>query len=167
MIGFDHMLFPFPRPLFDSSHMITDESNTNPAGGELTTNLQPGSLIKKMVKPSANQRPGMKIDVIEEKQRYVVTAEVPGFNKEDLKVSIDDNNILSISGEKKHEVKEEDKERRFLRLERSYGFTSRSLRLPRGVHAGEMSAKFENGVLKLCIPRSSEEPKNVTSILIQ
>jgi len=93
----------------------------------------------------------IKVDVVQEKEAYVVLAEVPGVDKSELKVNIKDD-VLTISGERKHEVREEHQGRKYVRLERSYGNFSRSLRLPQGCDTHNVSAAHENGVLKVSIP---------------
>src|SRR5271157_4204924 len=72
-----------------------------------------------------------KVDVVEEKDSYKVTAEIPGMDKKDLKVEIADG-ILSISGEKKEEKSEKDKDR-YYHYERSYGSFKREFRLSDGI----------------------------------
>jgi len=97
--------------------------------------------------------PSMKVDVIEEPNAYVVQAELPGINKDDVKLTVE-NDVLTISAERKNEVKEEDKNKRYVRMERSYGAVSRSLRLPPGCDPSKIAAKHENGVLKVSVPRN-------------
>jgi len=100
--------------------------------------------------------PRMKVDVIEEPNAYVIQAELPGMNKDDVKVSVD-NDVLTISAERKSEIKDEDKNKRYVRMERSYGAVSRSLRLPPGCDPSKINAKHENGVLKITIPRNPNQ----------
>jgi len=96
--------------------------------------------------------PRMKIDVIEEQNQYIINAELPGVTKEDVKVTVD-NDILTITAERKNEINEEDKNKRYVRVERSYGVVSRSLRLPPGCDTSKIQARHENGILKITIPR--------------
>lgn len=100
----------------------------------------------------------MHCDVHEEKDKFTVMAELPGVSREDVRVSMD-NGLLTISGEKKQEkVDEGDRGGRHLRrAERHYGSFSRSFRLPTASEADKVTAKFENGVLSLIIPKI--EPK--------
>jgi len=107
--------------------------------------------------------PRMKVDVIEEPNSYVVQAELPGMTKDDVKVTVD-NDVLTIAAERKHEVNEEDKNKRYVRMERSYGAVSRSLRLPPGCDPSKISAKHENGILKVSVPRN---PNHMSSKNIQ
>jgi HSP20 family protein len=109
--------------------------------------------------------PSMKVDVIEEPNAYVVNAELPGLSKEDVKLTVD-NDILTISAERKNEFNEEDKNKRYVRMERSYGAVSRSLRLPQGCDASKITARHENGVLKVSVPRNAAQ-NTAKSISIQ
>ena len=100
------------------------------------------------------------IDVIEQADAIVVKAELPGMKPEDIDIEVDDN-VLTIKGERRFEEKVEDG--RYYRLERSYGQFSRSLGLPQGVRADEISASFENGVLEVRVPKAEEvKPRKIT-----
>jgi HSP20 family protein len=89
-----------------------------------------------------------------------VNAEVPGIPKEQLKLQLNDG-VLTISGERKEEKKEE--KENYVRHECSYGQVSRSLRLPKNVDGKKVSAKYENGVLSVEVPKAEEsKPMDVT-----
>jgi len=109
--------------------------------------------------------PRMKVDVIEEPNAYVVNAELPGLSKDDVKLTVD-NDVLTISAEHKNEINQEDKDKRYVRMERSYGAVSRSLRLPQGCDVSKISARHENGVLKVSVPRNPTQ-NTQKSITIQ
>lgn len=94
-------------------------------------------------------------DISEDETSYAITADLPDIDKKDVKVSVDDG-VLTISGERKHESEEEDNEKRFHRIERSYGKYVRSFRLPPEVDEDAVVAKFENGVLKITLPKTAE-----------
>lgn len=99
------------------------------------------------------------IDVVEQPDAIVVTADVPGLSAGEIDIQVDDN-VLSISGERKFETTVEDG--RYYRLERSYGRFSRSLGLPQGVKADEISARIDNGVLELRVPKADEvKPRKI------
>ena len=99
------------------------------------------------------------IDVEETEQEFVVTAEIPGMNKKDIKISFE-NNYLSLSGEKKAE--KEAKEANFYRRERSYGKFSRSIPVPVGVMLDKIEAVYDQGVLTVKIPKTEEaKPKQI------
>jgi HSP20 family protein len=76
-----------------------------------------------------------------------------------LKISLQDN-ILTISGEKKSENKSEDKEKNYFRTERSYGSFTRSFTLPSEINPDSVDARFEDGVLKIKVDRENPKPVN-------
>jgi len=93
------------------------------------------------------------VDVYETKENLIVKASIPGTKPEDIDVSVV-GDILTIKGEFK---KEEDvTEENYVRRERRYGSFTRSLTLPASVDADNASADFENGVLKLTLPKRPE-----------
>jgi HSP20 family protein len=99
------------------------------------------------------------VDLSETENTYEVKAEMPGMKKEDIKVEVKEN-VLTLTGEKKHETKDDKKN--FHRLERVYGKFQRSFRLPREVKSEEIKAKYRNGVLTIEIPKAEEmKPKEV------
>jgi len=99
------------------------------------------------------------VDVSEDKDNIYFTVEIPGMSKEDVKVTMLDN-ILTIQGEKKQE--KEDKNVNFHRLERSYGFFSRSFTLPAAVKADKIKAAYQNGILRIELPKAEEaKPKEI------
>ena len=91
------------------------------------------------------------VDIYENDDAFVATADLPGLKKEDIDVSLEDS-VLTVSGERKFEASEG--EGTFRRVERSYGTFRRSFTLPRGVDAAKVEAKFEDGVLTLTLPKS-------------
>jgi HSP20 family protein len=99
------------------------------------------------------------LDVVEEKEQYVLKADLPGITKEDIKVSIE-NGILTIEGQRKSETEEKDKQ--YHRVERSYGRFVRSLNLGAQVDAAKIKANYKDGVLELIVPKSEEtKPKTI------
>lgn len=98
-------------------------------------------------------------DIYETEKEIVVKAELPGLNKEDVHVSID-NNLLSIQGERKFE--EETKKENFYRVERSYGEFLRTFTLPAFVDTTKINAEFKDGILSLILPKKEEaKPKQI------
>lgn len=97
--------------------------------------------------------PRIKMDVTETDKTYVVKAEIPGVNKEDIKVSIDGNQV-SISAETKKETEEKSGETT-LRSERYYGQQYRSFTLACDVDDAKSEARYQNGVLELTLPKKS------------
>lgn len=94
-----------------------------------------------------------KIDLSETKDATVVKAEVPGVDHKDISVSLLDG-VLTIKGEKEGEKEEKDK--RYHRVERSYGSFARAIRLPSAVDGSKVSATFKDGVLTVTLPKTGE-----------
>lgn len=92
------------------------------------------------------------IDVSEDENELTVTAEVPGMERDDLEVTVD-NGVLCLRGEKKEE-EEVSEETDYHRVERRYGQFERRMRLPNYVDADRIQATYEDGVLKLTLPKS-------------
>ncbi len=98
-------------------------------------------------------------DIYETKDDVVVSLELPGMKRDDIKVSVQDN-ILTIRGEKHQE--KEDKDTNYHRLERNYGFFTRSFSLPTMVKADKIKAAYENGILRVELPKAEEvKPKEI------
>ena len=91
------------------------------------------------------------IDVYEEKDRYVVKAELPGVKREDVSLSLTDD-LLTIKGERRYE--KEEKQEGFLRVENAYGAFQRALQLPQTVKGDAVSAEFKDGILKITLPKA-------------
>jgi HSP20 family protein len=99
-----------------------------------------------------------KVDVAENDQAYEVHVSLPGFKKEDIKIELDENR-LTISGERKWENKEEDKNKKFHLVETEYGSFSRTFTLPNNVKQGGIEANFNDGILQLNIAKENKELK--------
>lgn len=93
-----------------------------------------------------------RVDISEDATTVMIHAELPGIRKEDVKITITDHNVLTIRGEKKREVKTED--RNFVRLERSYGAFTRSFTLTDNLKSDAVNASFDGGVLTISIPKA-------------
>ena len=103
----------------------------------------------------------MKMDVSENDNAYMVRADIPGVKKEDIKVSIDGNQI-SIRAEVKKE-KEETKGERVLKSERYYGEVSRTFAMSQDVDEKDATARYKDGVLELTLPKKpGGASKNIT-----
>lgn len=105
-----------------------------------------------------------RIDIYEDEKNLYLHAELAGVKKEDVKVSINDENVLIIKGEKKREMKSEnkDEERCFLRVERAFGEFTRSFMLPENIDKESISAKYDSGVLEITLAKKEpEKPKEV------
>ncbi|MEI8136013.1 MAG: Hsp20/alpha crystallin family protein [Bacteroidota bacterium] len=93
------------------------------------------------------------VNIKETNKDFNLEFAAPGFKKNDFKVSVD-HNVLNIRAEKEEEKKEENK--RFTRKEFSYNSFSRSFTLPESVNAEKIDAKYEEGILKLSVPKLVE-----------
>ncbi len=94
-----------------------------------------------------------RVDVTEDNDNLYVTAEVPGVEKQDVKVSVV-GDVLTISGEKKTEQRDEKKN--YYRIERNYGSFSRSFTLPAEVMVDRIAAEYKDGVLHVTLPKTEE-----------
>ncbi len=101
----------------------------------------------------------MKSDIYEKDGHYVIEVDVPGFNKDEIKVDYENGYITILA--KREEQKEEDGKNYFKR-ERYYGEQSRSYYIG-DVIENDIKAKFEDGILKIVFPK--EEPKNTTKLI--
>ncbi|MGQ9701877.1 MAG: Hsp20/alpha crystallin family protein [bacterium] len=90
------------------------------------------------------------VDIAESSGAIEVRAEIPGVNKEDLKVTVE-GDMLFISGERKKET--ETKDKKFHRIERYYGKFSRTINLPYSVEADKVKASYKDGVLTITLPK--------------
>ncbi|MBC8238741.1 MAG: Hsp20/alpha crystallin family protein [Helicobacteraceae bacterium] len=95
---------------------------------------------------------------------YHVEADLPGVEKEDIKVDVKDN-VLTISGERKH--KEEVKREDYYKLESSYGKFERSFTLPKGVDTENIQASSDKGVLEVTIPKLKTEVEKSKKIEVK
>ena len=94
---------------------------------------------------------------------YHIEMDIPGFNKDEISVETKDG-YLTIKAEKKNEVNEEDKDKNYIRRERTYGKYERSFYLG-DLDEDKIDASFENGMLKLVVPKKEEvETKKVIEI---
>ena len=99
------------------------------------------------------------VDITEDDKEYVVKADLPEVKKEDVKVTVE-NDVLTITGERKFEKEEKDK--KYHRIERAYGNFLRSFTLPDGADGSKVNAEFKDGVLKVHLPKSEKaKPKAI------
>ncbi len=99
------------------------------------------------------------VDIYEDEHSIQLKLEVPGIEEKDLDVKVE-NNVLTVSGERKFE--KEEKEENFRRVERRYGSFTRSFTLPNTVNAEDVSADYTNGVLKIKLGKRAEaKPKQI------
>jgi HSP20 family protein len=99
------------------------------------------------------------MDLVEEDGYFVLRADLPGVNENDVQVELEDN-VLTISGERKSE--HEDRGDGYYRIERAAGRFVRTLMLPEGIDPESIQAKFDKGVLEVRIPKPPErQPQRV------
>ena len=99
------------------------------------------------------------VNIEENENEYIISAELPGVEKKDVKITFEDG-ALSISGEKK--VENEDKKDNFHRIERRYGVFSRSFAIPSSIVIDKIDASFKDGVLRVVLPKAEEaKPKQI------
>ena len=97
------------------------------------------------------------VDIYEDEHTIAVKMEVPGMDEKDIDVRVEDN-TLTVHGERK--IEKEEKEENFRRVERQYGSFTRSFTLPSSVDLGQVSARYDQGVLKISLAKKAEaKPK--------
>lgn len=105
------------------------------------------------------------VNVVENKDHYTVSIAAPGLKKQDFKIDVD-GNMLSISCEK--EDHKEEKDARYTRKEYNYSSFSRSFTIPEEVRKEKIEAKYEDGILKLTMPRMhAVKPEAVQQIEVR
>ena len=100
----------------------------------------------------------MKTDVKETEGSFELDIDMPGYKKEDVKAELKDG-YLTITGTTKKETGDQDKKGKYVRRERYCGSCSRSFYVGKAVEKEDIKAKFEDGVLKISVPKKEEKPK--------
>lgn len=99
------------------------------------------------------------VNIKEDPEQYVLSVELPGMKKEDVKIEFKEN-LLTISGERK--MADEEKREGYHRIEHGYGQFSRSFTLPQGVKADQIEARYTDGILTISVPKAEEiRPKQI------
>jgi len=99
------------------------------------------------------------LDVYEDKDNFVLRAEMPGMRKEDIDISLHDG-LVTISGERKEETKKQESD--VYRSERFFGRFQRSFALPTSVNAEKVAASYKDGILTVTLPKAEEaKPKQI------
>lgn len=105
----------------------------------------------------------MKCDIYEKDGKYNIEMDIPGFDKQDIRIECQDG-ILSVTAEKKSDSEEASDDKKYLRRERFYGKVSRSFTF-NDINEEAISAEFNNGILKIVIPKADKtESKKVIEI---
>ncbi|MGH8094530.1 MAG: Hsp20/alpha crystallin family protein [Chthoniobacterales bacterium] len=91
------------------------------------------------------------VDITEDDKEYLIKADLPEMKKNEIKVNVE-NGVLTVSGERKTE--KEEKNKKFHRIERSYGTFQRSFALPEDADGTKVAAEFKEGVLRVHLPKN-------------
>jgi HSP20 family protein len=102
-----------------------------------------------------------RVDVVENKENFVVRAELPGMKKDEVKLTLE-NNVLTLSGEKRHEEKRD--EDNYHLQETRYGKFERSFRLTDNVDRSNIAADYKDGVLTITLPKTKESQSKQIAI---
>jgi HSP20 family protein len=95
-----------------------------------------------------------KVDIVENEKAFEISVAAPGMNKEDFKLDLNDK-FLTVSGERK--FTKEKKENNYRSVETQYGTFGRSFALPENVDGTNISAKYENGILEITLPKDEKK----------
>ena len=107
-----------------------------------------------------------KTDIQEDGDNFVLEADLPGFKKEDVKLDLD-NGYLTISAKHNKELDDKDNEGRYIRQERATGSCARSFYVGKELEPKDISAKFENGILTLHLPKAEAKKLEPKQTLIE
>ncbi|KAJ3109642.1 hypothetical protein HDU97_003118 [Phlyctochytrium planicorne] len=152
-----------------SAEKTSEQAGEQQQGGQLQ---QQQPQLQQMTCGGASQlSPFMRgiprLDVTETDKSYVIHADLPGINKEEVNINIKDD-MLNISGERRSSSEQVSADNTRRLVERGYGRFSRSVRLPMDADAENVAAKMENGVLELCIAKreTGQEEQGTKKITI-
>lgn len=98
------------------------------------------------------------MDVIDEKDQYLIRSEIPGFSKEDVNIDLNKDTLI-LKAEKKAE--EEEKTENYIHRERAYASCQRTINFPEEVDPSKAQAKLKNGILELRIPKKEPSPEEI------
>lgn len=144
------------------SHDIWDPFDGFPFNTNTTNNFR--SLSDQVRSSETASFAGANIDWKETNDAHVFKADVPGLKKEEVKVEVEDDRVLQISGERNKES--EEKGDTWHRVERSSGKFMRRFRLPENAKVDQVKAAMENGVLTVTVPKVEVKKPDVKSIQI-
>lgn len=97
-----------------------------------------------------------KVDIKEEKDEFVVFADIPGVDPKDIEIDME-GNTLTVRGERQTFNEEKDKEKSYYRVERTYGKFYRQFTLPENIDSDKISAQAKHGVLAIHLPKAIEQ----------
>ncbi|MCA0376570.1 MAG: Hsp20/alpha crystallin family protein [Gemmatimonadetes bacterium] len=128
-----------------------------------------GGLVRRLFNeplftPAMAQSPWLPaMEVSENTDAMILTAELPGIDEKDIRISIE-NNVLTVAGEKEQEVTDAPPAKAFYLAERFYGAFQRSFSLPRSVDVEHVKAVFEKGVLTITLPKLPQAKGRVIEV---
>ncbi|KAL5071595.1 hypothetical protein RYX36_022482 [Vicia faba] len=142
----DFRLMGFDAPFLHALHQMTDISD-NTSSDKTSHNAPTRSYVR-----DAKAMAATPVDVKENQNSYVFVIDMPGLKSGDIKVQVEDDNVLVISGERKRE--EEEKEgAKYLRMERRVGKFMRKFVLPENANTDAVSAVCQDGVLSVTVEK--------------
>ncbi len=147
--GDDRMLVKFNRDPFTRINRLFDDVWTSSTPSNAFTSPELSGAFRS--------------DISEDEKAIYIEAELPGVKKEEIKLNLDDD-VLTVSGERKQET--EEKKVNYHRVERIFGNFSRSFRLGDNIDKENIEATYDNGVLKLMLPKL-EMPKSSKQIEVK
>jgi len=109
--------------------------------------------------------PSVKLDVSGDPKNLIVTADIPGMEKDQIGISLENNKILRISGNR--QFTEEEKSADYIKTERMRGEFERVLKLPVPCESEGIAATYENGVLRIVIPKAPQEAEKTVKIPVK
>jgi HSP20 family protein len=156
--------------MFDLIPWRRKQDDVSPVGRQLEFRREFEDLVNRFFGPDPwfssrlfGQGFSPAVDVKETETEFIVKAEMPGIDQEDLSVSLT-GDVLTISGEKKEE--KEEKGENLFRIERSFGSFSRSLTVPVEIQEDKIEAKYRDGVLTLRLPKAESTKKKSIDIKV-
>lgn len=106
-----------------------------------------------------------KTDIRDEGENYILEADLPGFKKEDIHVDLDGER-LTVTAERHSDYEQKDKKGNYIRCERSYGTYARSFDTT-GIDTANIKASYQDGILKLTLPKKTELPASARRLEIE
>jgi len=143
------------QPNFNISPFYRLEKEFNNTLSEMMSSLSSFSAKSSWLKPT--------VDISASDKNYLVLIEVPGVDEKDVKIELS-GNVLTIKGEKKEQI--ESSKDSYYKKECSYGYFQRVLNIPDDADSEKIEAKFNNGTIKITIPKLKNTNQNIKTIPI-
>jgi HSP20 family protein len=105
------------------------------------------------------------VDIVEETDSFILTADVPGLDKDDISINVDGRTLM-ISGEKK-EIKRGNGKGKYFHLERGYGSFRRSFTLPTSIDEKKIEAHYKSGVLEIALKKTKESASRLIEVKVE